>query len=509
MVEKVLDVGLLRGRRTETYLQEWVARQTSKRNSSDPSAAGQKRMRECVAWCVLMDWDASEGPGHLRYEILGHLARDETTFIKTLYTAMSSVGAPTYCKAFDRAYLTHFKVSLKAVDKYNLLNHDDTRTKLIGLIDPHSSNLSAKIAALKSQIELITNTHDLIHELRNSVEFGAVCYPDPSDLSSPEPDPYVKLTARTYFQACKTAVARNVALFLESPVRIARVVGAEITPIERLANEIKGSAAVKALGTAAFESTITFSEAKLTFTAEGRTGAAASANGSLRRATREDLERAAVERELPTLVEASGSLEAFVGCEVKTTVALESSHVDASVSFEQLLGAKASASGKFEVTPTGFSAGVAMEAFVGYKATATGKATFKLFGMPILEQTVTASVMAGAGGKFEAQIGADIEKGLNLKFTAEASVGVGAGLGTETTVNQYHLVLAAKQAAVELWDFSSRMNQRRQGYMLPFEATERMNGALIDRYKSELVAMKRPLQAEKDRLDGLRAKYGV
>lgn len=375
-------------------------------------------------------------------------------------------------------------------DTYGIITAEQTKSTLM---DADNPSLLDKLETVQRHIAMINNTITLLKNCEDQDLFGTMVVP--SDGGDSYRDPWFEGVSRIYFEACQRFVAMPKPPALTYGVRIGAT-----TKVEKAERSFMAEAKAMGLLSLEYEREIEFSNAKITFKADAQAGGAASASASGRLADQESVVNDLAGGNPVTLASGELKAEVFFGFRANAGVAVESKYLDASVDVDAMVGAAASAKAEGKITTTGVSASIAAEAFVGAKASVEGKATLKLFGLPILQEKVTATVSVGAGVAGKLGFELDIFEGATANIKLEATVGVGAGIESSTTVNHYNLILAGTRGYHELQNLLHNAKARHAGYRRLDFGSDSADHALLNRLVGNLETLRNLRTAEFDRL---------
>lgn len=108
-------------------------------------------------------------------------------------------------------------------------------------------------------------------------------------------------------------------------------------------------------------------------------------------------------------------------------------------------GARASGLAKLSVSATkGLNIALKADAFAGFEAKCKGTCAFKYDGEDLAKVQATAGVSFGVGGKLNGEIQASLFGPTVIDFEANATLGIGATVGTKTAIHVDKMALAAK-----------------------------------------------------------------
>lgn len=138
----------------------------------------------------------------------------------------------------------------------------------------------------------------------------------------------------------------------------------------------------------------------------------------------------------PSSLDAKGSVEVEVGIRFKSNVnidVLDILEIEASV--DGIAGALAKAEAEISISETGVKLKVSAEAFAGVKITGQAAGKLKFGGREIMKGTAKASASAGIGASAEAHFECDIFGKVGFGAKAGATLGLGAEAGAALSID--------------------------------------------------------------------------
>lgn len=143
-------------------------------------------------------------------------------------------------------------------------------------------------------------------------------------------------------------------------------------------------------------------------------------------------------------IHGEASVDAMIGVKITAKAELDAADIFlAELSAEAFAGALANAKVEFTATVGHLSFGIEAEAFAGARITGTAAMTFRVAGYDIIKGEAKGSLSAGIGAAFKLEFEASAFGGTKLGVEASATMGVGAGAGTEFTVYSENIGRAA------------------------------------------------------------------
>jgi hypothetical protein len=162
------------------------------------------------------------------------------------------------------------------------------------------------------------------------------------------------------------------------------------------------------------------------------------------------------------LSEASANF--FAGVEVKGEVngrlGSDENNLSATGSFNSMLGVRATAAAGFGLSRDGFEAVAEFSAFAGAKAEAEANVTFTIAGQEVFTQKATAEVSVGIGASGKAIVVVKYNE-ITVNAAFSATLGVGIGASSETTINPIAITIGAnelKRMAISIQEIKNRLD---------------------------------------------------
>ena len=447
-----------------SYLSQWLPKQ-KKKMGNGPSKDGVTYLRECVGACVKLDT-----------EMLGGTLNPEdfkgTKGADKVARDFKNAILGGYCFEFAKAYQSVFGEKINAItDPHKIINHEETAKAAAN--DNIPLSFSEKIKLEERRIAMIDSTMTLLESHTKDDRF---CEDISDEQDKVIINPWFKNTARLEYEACIKF------LRTPKPSAISTSVGfSKKTKLETAKDNFKAEAKACGIAKLEMEREFDFGRAKITFKGGAEAGltAKASVEGGLKN-----------DGNSSTIAKGKATAEVFFGLKTTAQASLESDVLDVDLKGEAMAGAQAKVTCEGAITATGVSGKLKAEAFAGAKAKATGTAKLKMFGLVVAEETVTATISAGIGASGELGLKADLFDGVEATVGLDATIGVGGGVTTKTSVNHYNLKLAGERGSVVLLNMMHERRARMDGYMKVDWGEHSENNKLYARLKGDLEGKK-------------------